>query len=600
MNDKQPLNIEALRDLEPAILCVGSHPATIQAILDFDFLLGRQQPTVKAVMAGGRKSERYFFGQQEVTIPVYESPERIPEAVRSQINLFMSLVSGRRVLSTVSSVMDNLPGLRGGVIFAERVPERHALELYDKAQSKGVWILGGASVGLVITGSLKLGAIGGVEARQFEASNLFAPGQVAVVSSSGGMVNEIIRTVANTGYGVSFALAVGGERFPITAPKQAFLAAENDPSTKAVVYFGELGGTDEYEIADMLKSGQITKPVVCYIAGVVADLFEAPPQFGHAKAMAGSSKESAAAKRQLLEEAGAQVGESFADFVQKIQGLGLDKIERIEKGAEQLMDRKKGLITSSVSYDKEGEVHLLGSGLLEQVESKSFAGLVMSMLLGKPEVKPETEEFADYVLRLLVDHGPYVSGAMNTIVTARAGRDLVSALSTGLLTIGPRFGGAINEAAAIWLRGVKEGIKPADLVEEFAAKRQYISGIGHRKYRADMPDPRVQKVTGFAEKLPQHPFTDFARAVEAETLQKKANLILNVDGAIAATLLDILQQSEGYDNDALADLTDQEFFNALFVLSRSVGFMAHYFDQRRIDEGLFRLPTDQVTRLENN
>ena len=41
----------------------------------------------------------------------------------------------------------------------------------------------------------------------------------------------------------------------------------------------------------------------------------------------------------------------------------------------------------------------------------------------------------------------WASGAHNTIVTSRAGKDLVSCLVAGLLTIGPRFGGAIDDAA---------------------------------------------------------------------------------------------------------------------------------------------------------
>ena len=40
-----------------------------------------------------------------------------------------------------------------------------------------------------------------------------------------------------------------------------------------------------------------------------------------------------------------------------------------------------------------------------------------------------------------------LAGAHNTIVTARAGKDLVSCLVSGLLTIGPRFGGAVDDAA---------------------------------------------------------------------------------------------------------------------------------------------------------
>ena len=223
--------------------------------------------------------------------------------------------------------------------------------------------------------------------------------------------------------------------------------------------------------------------------------------------------------------------------------------------------------------------------------------MTASLLLGHQIKSPETEKFVDFVLKLLVDHGPYVSGAMNTIVTARAGRDLVSALSSGILTIGPRFGGAINESAGIWLYGVSNNKRPAELVEEFASQKKYISGIGHKKYRSDNPDPRVAQLMQFTEGLEKKQFINFAKAVEAETVQKKGNLILNVDGAIAATLLDILHEKEGYDTDQLKELVDIEFFNALFVLSRSVGFMAHYFDQKRIDEGLFRLGDEHVTKL---
>ncbi len=50
------------------------------------------------------------------------------------------------------------------------------------------------------------------------------------------------------------------------------------------------------------------------------------------------------------------------------------------------------------------------------------------------------------ILMVLADHGPAVSGAHNTIVTARAGKDLVSSVVSGLLTVGPRFGGALDGA----------------------------------------------------------------------------------------------------------------------------------------------------------
>jgi len=60
------------------------------------------------------------------------------------------------------------------------------------------------------------------------------------------------------------------------------------------------------------------------------------------------------------------------------------------------------------------------------------------------------------------DHGPAVSGAMNTIVATRAGNDLISSLASGLLTI--RFGGALDEAASMFSMARETGLTPRELV----------------------------------------------------------------------------------------------------------------------------------------
>jgi ATP citrate (pro-S)-lyase len=593
------LDIAKLRALNPKIVALGSHKGIIQSMLDFDYLAGRSAPSVVAIVATGRKSERYFFGGEEVRVPVYGAAGLIPAKLRPEVNLFVNLSSGRRVLPSSRQAMKDLPGLVGGVVFAEGLPELHAIELAREAEAAGVWIAGGASVGVIVPAAVKLGAIGGVQARQLEKSKLFTPGSVAVVSSSGGMVSEIIRMVATSGHGLSFSLAFGGERFPLTTPQDVFAAAEADPDTTSIVYFGELGGLDEYDLADMISSGAVTKPVVAYIAGTVAELFETPPQFGHAKAMAESNDETARAKSDALRAAGALSATTFAEFAQLIADLpGKVSSRDLELPLRQMASRRPSLISSTISHDDgEGEVLVLDQGLLELADNNSFAKIVISMFLGHPAKSAELEAFVDYVLKLLVDHGPYVSGAVNTIITARAGRDLVSSLAAGLLTIGPRFGGAVNQAAQIWLEGVTSEASPTSLVEEYASKRKYIAGIGHKKYRIDSPDPRVARLLTYTTGLVDAKFTTFARGVEMETTRKNGNLILNIDGAMAAVLLDLLAEKEGYSLQQLHLLADTEFFNSLFVLSRSVGFMAHYFDQARLDEGLFRLGTNQVAHI---
>ena len=260
---------------------------------------------------------------------------------------------------------------------------------------------------------------------------------------------------------------------------------------------------------------------------------------------------------------------------------------------DNLSGRTHSLFTSTISGDIAGEPTILGENLTTVATKHSFSWIVGSLWLGKPLKSGKTEAVIDQALRLLVDHGPYVSGAVNTMITARAGRDLVSSLVTGLLTIGPRFGGAVNGAAHIWFSSVSKGISPHELVESFAKNKEYLPGIGHRKYRIDVPDPRVAVLLNLIGDTP-HPHLDFARSVEKITTAKKPNLILNVDGALAALLLDLLITDEKLEKDEIQALIDAEFFNAIFVLARTVGFIGHYLDQKRLGEPLFRLSDDQV------
>lgn len=589
------LDIETLKQTKLSIVAFGSHPEILQSVLDFDYLAGRENPSLVGIVANGRKYERYFWGKEEILLPVYSSLHDMPQGKKETINLFLNLMSARRILPSTIDALEFFPNVLGGVVFAENTPEKHALEIYNKAKDLDRFVIGPASVGLLIPSLLKLGAIGGVQTKQLiDAKLVRKRGNTAVFSASGGMTSELINILSQNDKGLSFALSFGGDHFPILTPKDAFLAAERDPATDYIVYFGELGGYDEYEIAKLLQEKKVTKKVIAYVAGTISEMFETPPQFGHAKAMAGRPKETAREKREALREAGAIVTNSFSEFIEQIRKIPSTSLAKNVTMSLQGMDsRKHALFVNTISEEKEEGVKVLGEDLTSLAQKNSFAYIVLSLLLGKKIKSKELEKFTDFILKLLVDHGPNVSGAVNTMITARAGKDLVSSLASGLLTIGPRFGGAINAAAGNWLGAVNSGTDPDTFVENFAKKGDYIPGIGHRKYNLDNPDPRVGEILKFAQNL-SGKYTKFAKAIEKITTSKKGNLILNVDGAIAAVLLDLLLEEEKLTNKELKELVDIEFFNALFVLSRSVGFTAYYLDQKRIDEGLFRLPPEEV------
>lgn len=591
------LNIEKIRGLtEPKVAIFGNHVGIIQSILDFDYLSGKSQPGVVAIIGVRGKSLRFFYGDTELAIPCYLSVEELDESLRSSIDLFTVAQSGRRAVEAAEQALRALPNVLGGMIFAEDVPEKHALHLRAYAESLGKFVLGPASVGMVVGGVFKLGAIGGTLPEQIAYSGILGAGSTAIISTSGGMINELISVVSASGGTISFGAAVGGERFPLTKPVQLIEEAVRDQSTEAIVFFGELGGRDEYEIADFIQKQSTTKPFVAYIAGVVAERFESAPQFGHAKALAQNKEETASAKKEVLRQSGVKVADSFAEFEGMIKDLPKKRVVEVEKifseRLETMLHRSTALFHSTVSSDKGGEVKILGEPLVSYVKNRQMSEIALGMFLGHNPKSDITSHFFDLCVKLLVDHGPQVSGSVNTIITARAGMDLPAALATGVLTIGPRFGGALNQAAIDWLTAVSDGKSPTDFVEEFATSKKYISGIGHKKYRTDNPDPRVSELLANYDKGGK--YISFAKEVARITSSKKAQLILNVDGTIAALLLDVFSVEEGYSKRQLQELIESGFCNAIFVYARSVGFIAHYLDQKRQDEGLFRLPDNLI------
>jgi ATP citrate (pro-S)-lyase len=185
-----------------------------------------------------------------------------------------------------------------------------------------------------------------------------------------------------------------------------------------------------------------------------------------------------------------------------------------------------------------------------------------------------------------------VSGAMNTIVSSRANRDLVSSLCSGLLTIGDRFGGALNESAKQFKNAIDK-YSPSEFIHRMKCDNTLIMGIGHKVKTVENPDMRVKLLKEYVENnFPNYKHVKYALEVEKLTTQKKNNLILNVDGFVANSLLDafslIMSDAE------VDEIIENDFINAFFILGRSIGFIGHWYDQRRLKQGLFRMPENLV------
>jgi len=195
----------------------------------------------------------------------------------------------------------------------------------------------------------------------------------------------------------------------------------------------------------------------------------------------------------------------------------------------------------------------------------------------------------------VADHGPCVSGAHNTIVASRAGKDLVSCVCSGMLTIGPRFGGAVDDAARCFKRAVDDGLEPDAFVEDMKRKGLRIPGIGHRIKSAGNLDKRVILMKEYAKQhFPSTKYLDYALRVEHYTLQKANNLLLNVDGCIGSLFLDLMDSCASFTKEEMQEIVEIGYLNGLFVLGRTVGLIGHALDQKRLNQPLYRHPWDDV------
>jgi ATP citrate (pro-S)-lyase len=583
-----------------------------QRMLDFDYVSGRSTPSVAAIInpTGSDGFAKVFFGRREVLIPVYRKLERAAEQ-HPGVDVMINFASFRSAAASTMEALD-LPQIRTVAVIAEGVPERRSKLMAAKARELGKTIIGPATVGGIKAGCFKIGNTGGTIENIVE-SKLHRPGSVGFVSKSGGLSNEAYYTIAMNTDGLYEGIAIGGDAFAGSTLVDHLLRFEQIPEIKMLVCLGELGGAGEYDVVEALEQGRITKPLVMWVTGTCAKAFKTEVQFGHAGAKLSGDRESADAKNAALRAAGAIVPDSYDDYGDKVRetyerlvaegvitpapepdapSIPLDFAKAVKEG----VIRKPASFISTISDDR-GEELMYGDLPITQVFERDLGvGGVLSMLWFKRLLPAYATKFIEMTLMVTADHGPAVSGAHNTIVATRAGKDLVSSIVSGMLTIGPRFGGAVDGAAQMFSDAFDRGLTPQQFVDEMKRKNVNIQGIGHRVKSVHNPDLRVSIIKAYAlEHFRSSALLTYALEVERITTAKRNNLILNVDGAIGIAFADMLRsempREEADQYIALGAL------NGLFVLGRTIGLIGHHLDQKRLKQGLYRHPWDDIAYM---
>jgi succinyl-CoA synthetase alpha subunit len=240
-------------------------------------------------------------GQDVEGIPVFDT---VVEAVsETAANTSLVFVPAPFAADAIYEAVD--AGIGTVICITEHVPVHELLRLYAYIRPLSVRLIGPNCPGVLSPGKANAGII---------PAEIFAVGNVGLVSRSGTLTYQIGYELTQLGLGNSSIVGIGGDPVVGSSFTDVLELFEEDAETELVVLVGEIGGEEEEKAADFVAE-RMAKPVFAYIAG-----FSAPPgkTMGHAGAIISGSSGTAQAKKQALEEAGIAVGTTPSEVAQLV------------------------------------------------------------------------------------------------------------------------------------------------------------------------------------------------------------------------------------------------------------------------------------------
>jgi citrate synthase len=222
-----------------------------------------------------------------------------------------------------------------------------------------------------------------------------------------------------------------------------------------------------------------------------------------------------------------------------------------------------------------GLIRLRGYPIEDLIGQVSFPAMIWLMLRGELPTEAQAT-LLGHALASAVDHGPQAPSIAVARMAATCGVGLQSAMASAINTLGDVHGGAGEQALAFFGRIATRMDEGAALVDatsaEIDAFRQaggtHVPGFGHRFHPVD---PRAAPLLCLAREaaaagVTAGRFADIAEAIERALARPGRRAVpLNIDGATAVIYGDL-----GF---------PPPLTRGLFVLSRSVGILAHAWEQ---------------------
>ena len=229
---------------------------------------------------------------------------------------------------------------------------------------------------------------------------------------------------------------------------------------------------------------------------------------------------------------------------------------------------------TSIIEMEPGRISIRGNEIQDLIGELSFPEMIWLMLAG---TRPEEGQarLLEAALVASVDHGPQAPSIAAARMAVTCGLSLNGAMGTAIHMLDDVHGGA-GEQLVEWLYEISDKEKQEDLKGEIMTYQirvnKFIPGFGHRFHKPiDPRTPRLMSLVKGAkdEGLVSGKFMELALSIERHLAEIKGKPVpMNIDGATAVIFAEL-----GF---------APPLARGLFCLSRSVGAMAHAYEQMQL------------------